>query len=52
MEDHYGYDYDEQLQQAIEQWESGRPIPLTLATDLMQKGYDVVSLEERYVRYE
>jgi len=36
------------LERAIEQWKHGWTIPLTLATELMELGYDVSALEARY----
>jgi hypothetical protein len=36
------------LERAIEQWKHGNRIPLTLATELLEQGYDVQALEARY----
>ena len=37
------------LGRAIAQWRTGRPIPLTPATELMDQGYDLPSLERNYL---
>lgn len=42
--------YTSALGRAIAYWQSGRYIPLTLATELMAEGYDVGSLEARYLK--
>jgi len=36
------------LERAIEQWERGNTIPLTLAIELMAEGFDVEALEAEY----
>lgn len=36
------------LIRAIEQWEAGKTIPMTLAVSLMSLGYDVEYLEAKY----
>lgn len=36
------------LERAIDQWKHGWTIPLTLATELMESGYDVPGLEAKY----
>lgn len=41
--------YDSALGRAIAQWRTGRPIPLTLATELINQGYDLPSLERHYL---
>ena len=42
--------YESALGKAIAYWRSGKFIPLTLATELMAEGYDVGSLEARYMK--
>lgn len=41
--------YESALGRAIAQWRTGRPIPMTLAAELMQQGYDVPALEARHM---
>ena len=41
--------FESALGRAIAQWRTGRPIPLTLATELMDQGYDLPSLERNYL---
>ena len=41
--------YESALGKAIAYWRSGRPIPLTLATELMAEGYDVGVLEAQHL---
>ena len=44
--------YDDiDLDFAIACWETGNPIPLDLATRLMEKGYDVNELESKHMTY-
>ena len=37
------------LQTAITIWQSGEPIPLDLAAELIEEGLDVASLQEQYL---
>lgn len=39
------------LDRAIIIWESGSPIPLYLAIELMAEGFDVEALEAEYMAY-
>lgn len=39
---------DRLLDMAIMMWRSGRRIPLTLETKLIERGYEVARLEARY----
>ncbi len=39
---------DRRLRLAHLMWAAGRPLPLTLATELFNLGYDVEALEARY----
>lgn len=39
------------LERAIMIWESGSPIPLYLAVELMSQGFDVEALEAEYMAY-
>lgn len=41
--------YESALGRAIQQWQAGRPIPMTLAVELMAQGFDVPSLEARHL---
>lgn len=41
---------DSALGRAIQLWSNGRPIPMTLAVELMEEGYDVASLERAHRR--
>lgn len=42
--------YTSALGRAIAYWQRGRYIPMTLAYALMAEGYDVGSLEARYLK--
>ena len=42
--------YASALGRAIAYWQNGSYIPLTLASELMAEGYDVGSLEARYLK--
>lgn len=42
--------YTSALGRAIAYWQSGSCIPLTLVSELMAAGYDVGSLEARYLK--
>lgn len=37
------------LGRAIAHWQSGRRIPMTLAAELMEQGYDVPALERKHL---
>ena len=41
--------YESALGRAIAQWRTGRPIPMTLAAELLQQGFDVAALEARHM---
>lgn len=42
--------YASALGRAIAYWQNGSYIPLTLVSELMAEGYDVGSLEARYLK--
>ena len=42
--------YASALGRALAYWQNGSYIPLTLASELMAEGYDVGSLEARYLK--
>lgn len=42
--------YTSTLGRSIAYWQSGSHIPLTLATELMEEGYDVGSLEAHHMK--
>lgn len=46
--DNDDYYQDDLLLSAIEQWESGRQVSLTMAIELIARGYDVTALEEKH----
>lgn len=47
--DHKEAEYGSALGRAIQQWSNGLPIPLTLAVELMEQGFDVPALEARHL---
>lgn len=40
------------LREAKDMWLRGHPIPLDLYSRLLQEGFDVVALEDRYLKKE
>ena len=43
-------DFQSTLGKAVAYWRSGRLIPMTLAGELMSKGYDVGALEAQHLK--